>query len=399
MSANDNRTLEQPLMTIDPDSPDRFINRELSWLAFNFRVLEEARNPTYPLLERLRFVSISSSNLDEFQMVRVAGLKGQMEAGVSERSDDGRTPAQQLAAISQTVKRLQGDQQESFRELCGELAAAAFHLVADDALSAAERRWIEEHFIEQIFPALTPLAIDPAHPFPFIPNRGACVALQLSQPDGEEDLMALVPLPAKIPRFVRLPGPVVRFIAIEQVILMHLGHIFPNFACRGAGFFRVLRDSEMEIDEEAEDLVRSFESALRARRRGHVIALALNAEMPDGLKKFVIDQLQVSSDDVFELAVMVGLADLNQLITTDRSDLLWRPFTARFPERIRDFQGDCLAAIRAKDILVHHPYESFDVVLQFLRQAADDPNVIAIKQTLYRTTPNSPIVKALTEAA
>ena len=399
MSAHDNRTFAQPRMTIDPESPDRFINRELSWLAFNFRVLEEAHNRTYPLLERLRFVSISSSNLDEFQMVRVAGLKGQMEAGVTERSDDGRTPAQQLAAISETVKRLQGDQQESFRELRGELAAADFHLVDDDALTADERQWLEDHFIEQIFPALTPLAIDPAHPFPFIPNRGACAALQLSRPDGDEDLMALVPLPAKIPRFVRLPGPMVRFIAIEQVILMHLAHIFPNFTCQGAGFFRVLRDSEMEVDEEAEDLVRSFESALRARRRGHVIALAINAEMPQGLKEFVIDQLRVSHEDVFELAVMVGLADLSQLIIADRSDLLWRPFTARFPERIRDFQGDCLAAIRAKDILVHHPYESFDVVLQFLRQAADDPNVIAIKQTLYRTTPNSPIVKALTEAA
>ena len=245
MSAHDNSTFAQPRMTIDPESPDRFINRELSWLSFNFRVLEEAHNRTYPLLERLRFVSISSSNLDEFQMVRVAGLKGQMEAGVTERSDDGRTPAQQLAAISETVKRLQGDQQESFRELRGELAAADFHLVDDDALTADERQWLEDHFIEQIFPALTPLAIDPAHPFPFIPNRGACAALQLSRPDGDEDLMALVPLPAKIPRFVRLPGPMVRFIAIEQVILMHLAHIFPNFTCQSAGFFRVLRDSEM----------------------------------------------------------------------------------------------------------------------------------------------------------
>ena len=391
---------QQPVpYSIDPQSADRFINRELSWLAFNFRVLEEAGNKSYPLLERLRFVSISSANLDEFYMVRVAGLKGQMHAGVTVASADGRTPAQQLQAIGSVVDDLLQDQQEIFRELCKELTKADFHLVEGRHLDIDEKTWLDDYFLQQIFPALTPLAIDPAHPFPFIPNRGACLALQLVRPDHDEEMMALVPLPSKIPRFVRLQGPSLRFMAIEDVILMHLTHIFPGFTMAGYGVFRILRDSEMEVDEEAEDLVRSFESALRARRRGHVIRLDLNNGMPNGLKSFVIDQLQVSDEDVFELDEMIGQADLAQLIVADRSDLLWRPFSARFPERIRDFQGDCLAAIRAKDIVVHHPYESFDVVLQFLRQAASDPDVIAIKQTLYRTSQDSLIVKALIEAA
>ena len=397
---SDQLGFQQPVpYSIDPQSADRFINRELSWLAFNFRVLEEAGNKSYPLLERLRFVSISSANLDEFYMVRVAGLKGQMHAGVTVASADGRTPAQQLQAIGSVVDDLLQDQQEIFRELCKELTKADFHLVEGRHLDIDEKTWLDDYFLQQIFPALTPLAIDPAHPFPFIPNRGACLALQLVRPDHDEEMMALVPLPSKIPRFVRLQGPSLRFMAIEDVILMHLTHIFPGFTMAGYGVFRILRDSEMEVDEEAEDLVRSFESALRARRRGHVIRLDLNNGMPNGLKSFVIDQLQVSDEDVFELDEMIGQADLAQLIVADRSDLLWRPFSARFPERIRDFQGDCLAAIRAKDIVVHHPYESFDVVLQFLRQAASDPDVIAIKQTLYRTSQDSLIVKALIEAA
>ena len=391
---------QQPIkMSIEPSSAERFINRELSWLAFNFRVLEEASNGSYPLLERLRFVSISSANLDEFYMVRVAGLKGQTHAGVVDASADGRTPVQQLSAISVDVVELLQEQQASFRELRKELTKADFHLVDERGLGDDEKAWLEAYFLAQIFPALTPLAIDPAHPFPFIPNRGACLALQLARPDHDEKLMALVPLPAKIPRFIRLSGQVSRFVAVEHAILMSLEHIFPGFKLEGQGVFRILRDSEMEVDEEAEDLVRSFESALRARRRGHVIRLDLDSHMPASLKQFVADQLQVSAEDIFELAEMVGQADLEQLIVGERSDLLWHPFSARFPERIRDFQGDCLAAIRAKDIVVHHPYESFDVVLQFLRQAASDPDVIAIKQTLYRTTQDSQIVRALIEAA
>lgn len=381
------------------NSPDRFINRELSWLAFNSRVIEEACNPNYPLLERLRFLSISSANLDEFYMVRVAGLKGQIAAGVRATSADGLTPEQQLVSISEAVKALLAEQQNCLHQLRSELARQDFHLVLREDLRDSEKDWLDRYFMEQVFPVLTPLAIDPAHPFPFIPNRGITLALDLFRPSDEREMRALVPLPQRIRRFIRLPGEHVRFIALEEVILAYIGKVFPNFQILEQGIFRVLRDSEVEVDEEAEDLVLSFQSALKARRRGNVIRLNVSHGMPDELKQFVVRELQADSNDVFVPEVMVGLADLGQLIVDERPDLLWPPFTARFPERIRDFGGDCLAAIRAKDIIVHHPYESFDVVVQFLRQAAEDPSVIAIKQTLYRTTLDSPIIKALIQAA
>ena len=382
-----------------PGAPARFINRELSWLSFNARVLEEAWNSRNPLLERLQFLSISSSNLDEFYMVRVAGLKGMVTAGVSSSSPDGLTPSQQLAKISTDVTKLVANQQTCFRKLRDELRGAGFHLIDYAELLSEDRVWLKDYFVDQIFPVLTPLAIDPAHPFPFFPNRGACLALRLKRSTDGHDMEALLPLPSRVSRFVRLPGEGIRFIATEQVILEHINTIFPNFDLVGHGIFRVLRDSEMEVDEEAEDLVVSFESALRRRRRGNVIRLAVNATMPDDLRSFVVHELGCSENDVFSLGELVGLAELEQLITGERPDLLWAPFNARFPERIRDFGGDCLAAIRAKDIIVHHPYESFDVVVQFLRQAAADPAVVAIKQTLYRTSQDSPIVKALMEAA
>jgi polyphosphate kinase len=382
-----------------PGAPARFINRELSWLSFNARVLEEAWNSRNPLLERLQFLSISSSNLDEFYMVRVAGLKGMVTAGVSSSSPDGLTPSQQLAKISTDVTKLVANQQTCFRELRDELRGAGFHLVDYAELLSEDRVWLKDYFLDQIFPVLTPLAIDPAHPFPFFPNRGACLALRLKRSTDGHDMEALLPLPSRVSRFVRLPGDSIRFIATEQVILEHIKTVFPNFDLVGHGIFRVLRDSEMEVDEEAEDLVVSFESALRRRRRGNVIRLAVNATMPGDLRSFVVHELGCSENDVFSLGELVGLAELEQLITGERPDLLWAPFNARFPERIRDFGGDCLAAIRAKDIIVHHPYESFDVVVQFLRQAAADPAVVAIKQTLYRTSQDSPIVKALMEAA
>lgn len=385
-------------VTPEPVGP-RFINREVSWLAFNTRVLEEARNVNHPLLERLRFLSISAANLDEFYMVRVAGLKGQVRAGVSTPSDDGLTPIQQLEALNASAVDLMRDQHGCWIELRLELADAGVSVLDRDSMTEAETTWLETRFMEDIFPVLTPLAIDPAHPFPFIPNFGYSLVLVLHKQGSEEPLYALLPLPAKLDRFIRLPGPEVRFLPVETMIEMFLGHLFPDYEVEQSSRFRIIRDSEMEIDEEAEDLVRTFESALKRRRRGSVIRLTYSADIPDTLRELVIDQLGVEPQDAIAVEGLLGLADTKQLIIDGRPDLLFEPFNARFPERIRDFGGDVFAAIRKKDIIVHHPFESFDVVVQFVRQAVLDPDVVAIKQTLYRTSNDSPIVAALIEAA
>ncbi|CAA7627202.1 RNA degradosome polyphosphate kinase [Magnetospirillum sp. UT-4] len=385
--------------SIDIESKDRFINRELSWLAFNLRVIEEAFNTHHPLLERVRFLSISSSNLDEFYMVRVAGLKGQVDAGVMTTSQDGLTPAQQLAAINVEAGNLLKAQKTCWSQLKQELREAGITVVENDELTRSDVRWLETRFMEHVFPVLTPLAIDPAHPFPFIPNAGIALVLHLFRLDDGEVLRALVPLPHQIDRFIRLPGEAIRFIRLENLVLLFLPMLFPGFRMEGYGMFRVIRDSEMDIDEEAEDLVRVFETALKRRRRGEVIRLTFSSGISDDLRRLVINEMEVAEADVYEFDEMIGLVDTKQIITDERPDLLFTPYNARFPERIRDFGGDCFGAIRKKDIVVHHPFESFDVVVQFLRQAARDPNVVAIKQTLYRTSKDSPIVKALAEAA
>jgi polyphosphate kinase len=381
------------------DSPERFFNRETSWLAFNERVFEEANNRHYPLLERLRFLAISASILDEFTMVRIAGLFGQVNAGVRTPSPDGLTPTEQLALINKRVGALIDDQQDCWKELRRELDQAGVTVVDTADLTASERQWLERHFMEWLFPLLTPIAVDPPNPFPFVPNLGISMVLDLWRERDDRHMHGLIPIPPVIDRFLRLPGAKTRFMPIEQVLPLFFDRLFPGFEVSDSGVFRVIRDSDIEIAEEAEDLVRLFESAIKRRRRGSVVRLTLDGGMGDDLKTFLVRQLLVPPDNIFRMPGMIGLADTNKLIVADRPDLLFEPYTARFPERIRDFGGDCFAAIRRKDIIVHHPYESFDVVVQFLRQAAQDDAVVAIKQTLYRTSNQSPIVQALAAAA
>jgi len=380
------------------DEP-HLLNRELSWLAFNTRVLEEAENTAHPLLERLRFLSISAANLDEFFMVRVAGLRGQIRAGVTQASDDGMTPAQQIEAIQQHAQTLMHQQHAIWDRLRQELRTRDIFVLGRDEVSKDDLVWLEQQFMEHVFPVLTPLAVDPAHPFPFIPNFGFSLVLLLEHRDFDEHLRALLPIPSQLERYVRLPGPEIRFLALEDWVLLFIDKMFPDFKLVENGSFRVIRDSEMEIDEEAEDLVRTFESALKRRRRGSVIRLTFNADMPQQLQDLIIGEMGAESGVAMAMRGPLGLADTKQLILSERPDLLFTPFNARFPERIRDFGGDVFAAISKKDIIVHHPYESFDVVVQFVRQAARDPDVVAIKQTLYRTSNDSPIVAALIEAA
>lgn len=384
-----------------------YINRELSWLAFNQRVVEEAENPRHPLLERLRFLSISANNLDEFYMVRVAGLQGQVREGVRVLSADGLTPQEQLEAVNKAAAALLRKQQAIWLSLNKLLSEKGVNVVEVDNLTQNEKNWLENIFNEHLFPVLTPLAIDPAHPFPFIPNLAFSIVLKLHRHHDSKPMYALVPIPTGVRRFWEITlgqkkvGGITRrkYIALEQFVAAFLHKLFPGFEVVAQGLFRILRDSDIELEDEAEDLVRTFEALIKQRRMGSVVRVKINAQMPEELRSFIIEQLHASPDDVMPVDGILGIAELSQLIPKDRNDLKFKPFEPRFPERIRDNSGDMFTTIREKDFLVHHPFESFDAVVQFLRQAARDPNVLAIKQTLYRTSKDSPIVAALIEAA
>lgn len=389
------------LSLAERSGPRRFFNREMSWLAFNWRVLEEASNPAVPLLERLRFLSISATNLDEFFTVRVAGLRAQVRANNATLSEDGRSPSEQLVLIHANARRLMHTQQAVFNKLRKLMDAQGITICTRSKLTARDFRFLEEHFLANVFPVLSPLAIDPAHPFPFIPNTGFSLALELERISDQRTLKALLPIPQQISRFVALPAAdgQWRYLPLEELLLLHLDMLFPGYTDRGHCLFRVLRDSDLEVEDEAEDLVREFESALKRRRRGEVIRLKISTGAPPELRNMIMEELAVSADEVVDVRGLLGVADLKELVISARPDLLWPPFSPRLPERIEDHDGDMFAAIKHKDMLLHHPYESFDMVIRFLEQAARDPNVLAIKQTLYRTSWDSPIVAALCEAA
>lgn len=389
------------LPDLDISGTGRFFNRELSWLAFNWRVLEEAENPRVPLLERLRFLSISADNLDEFYTVRVAGLRELAQAGNTTPAADGLTPAEQLVLINENARNLMMNQQRVLVSLMAEMDAQNIMLERIADLTDDDRVYLKEVFLNQVFAVLSPLAIDPAHPFPFIPNTGYALALQLERSADKRPLQALLPIPAQIDRFVSLPAPDggIRYLPLEDLLVVHIPDLFPGYKLKAHFEFRVLRDSDLEVEDEAEDLVREFEVALKRRRRGEVVRLTHSAGAPEKLKSVIMDELGVHERDVIEIDGMIGVDDLSELVTDSRPDLLWPQFTPRVPERVSDHDGDMFAAIRQKDMLLHHPYETFDMVVRFLAQAARDPNVVAIKQTLYRTSRDSPIVEALCEAA
>ncbi|WP_374589311.1 RNA degradosome polyphosphate kinase [Novosphingobium sp.] len=394
----------QDVLTANPEvatttAANRYFNRELSWLSFNQRVLSEACNPNYPLLERLRYLSISGSNLDEFMMVRVAGLAGQVQRQIEEVSIDGMTAAQQLSAIREAVIELESAQQDVWRTLREELALEGIVLADGKRLTPLQTRWLREYFVKHIVPVITPQAIDPAHPFPFVANQGMGILFPLIRTSDGAHVMEMVLIPQALPRFIRLPGEEATYISIEDLLCRKAALLFPGFRVQGHGVFRILRDSDLEVEEDAEDLVRYFRTAIQRRRRGSVILLQLQDDIEPAVEQLLREQLRLDRAMVLKTRGVVGISGLSALVEEDRPDLKFEPYSPRYPERIREHDGDCFAAIREKDIIIHHPYESFEVVVDFLRQAASDPDVIAIKQTLYRAGKQSAVIAALIAAA
>lgn len=379
----------------------RYLNRELSWLAFNSRVLEEAYNVRNPLLERVRFLSISATNLDEFTMVRVAGLRDQIGNGIASLSQDELTPQQQLVAVNEASRHLVNNQQSCWISLRRELKKSGIEVVDPKKLAKTTREWLYRYFMDNLFAALTPIAVDPAHPFPFLPNLGLTLLFELKRSTGGKKQISVLPLPPKLARFIQIPGEKLRYVLLEDVIRLFLNALYPGYEVLDTAFFRIIRDSDLELEEEAEDLMRYYENAIKQRRRGQVIRIKALSPVPPQLVTFFNAHLGTTEADIMEVPGMIGLSALSELydLVTTRPECKYTPYNPRFPERISDYNGDCFAAIQAKDIIVHHPFESFDVVVQFLRQAARDPDVVSIKQTLYRTSKDSPIVKMLIEAA
>lgn len=389
----------QSLAYVEEGGLERYFNREISWLGFNERVIEEAQNSSHPLLERLRFLSISGNNLDEFFMVRFAGLVGQFRQNIEERSADGLTASQQLLAIAKQSNILTSNQQKVWDQLSGALAEQDIYVLSASELDEANDTWLKKHFLDQIFPVLTPQALDPAHPFPFIPNKGLSLVFDLVRKSDRQRIRELVMIPSGLPRFVRMPGKTATYVSVESVIQCYSDQIFPGYDVTNSGLFRIIRDSDIEVEEEAEDLVRYFRSAIKRRRRGDVIRLEMSSDLSEPVVAMLRENLLTEGATESRIDGLVGIGDLDLLVEEDRPDLKFTPYSPRFPERIRDHGGDCFAAIRDKDILVHHPYESFEVVIEFLRQAAADPDVVAIKQTLYRAGKQSAVIRALIDAA
>ena len=393
----------QPITNDNENVPEvgdgAYFNRELSWLSFNERVLAEGCNESYPLLERLRFLSISGSNLDEFMMIRVAGLVGQVQRGIGPQSIDGLTPSQQLSAIRSRLAVITTRQQEIWRDLRAQLADAGIHIADERRVSEDAYKWLREFFLEEILPIITPQALDPGHPFPFVANEGMGLLFSLTRDSDKARIMEMVLLPTALPRFVRVPGEEGIYVSIASLITRFADHLFPGFTIKGDGLFRVLRDSDIEIEEEAEDLVRTFRSAIQRRRRGRVIQLELEEDFDPTAEQLLLEQLDVNDAVVIKTDGIIGIDGLEEIVEEDRPDLKFEDYTPRYPERIREHDGDCFSAIRAKDIIIHHPYESFEVVVDFIRQAAADPDVVAIKQTLYRAGNQSAVIAALIAAA